>query len=200
MKSILQHPAFAHRTFSFDVLPPATEAKGKETLKLYSAIPSIEIWNNESINSIISQIEYYRESGYFKSDKDVEVLYESVQQTIEHLRRQADSGCKFMPGQSPELKQENFQLFQNRLILGDNTILVLQNGNKTLYLNHDVLNYMITKNEKFCEEVYQKMLNMMRRATLLSHVSEKQRQMFFNGLLRKIPKRQSTISVNATKP
>lgn len=187
MKSILQHPDFVTLKFSMNILPNDIEELGKQIVKTYNAIPSTEIWNTECVNSTISQIEYYREAGYFASAQDVTSIYTSLRETIEHLRTEADTGCKFYPGENPDFQKSNFQFYYNRVILGDNTIMAIVNGKKMLYLNYDVLNYMVTQDEEFCNDVYSKLQTLMRRATILSNVSEKQRNIFFNILLKKIP-------------
>lgn len=193
MKSILQHPDFVSVKFSIDILPNDIEELGRQIVSAYNTIPSIEIWNTECVNSTISQIEYYREAGYFASEKEVEKVYNALNDTIEHLRLQAAAGCKFSPGENPDFQKSNFQFYYNRVVLGDNTIMTLLNGRKILYLNYDVLNYMVTQDEKFCNDVYSKLLNLMRRATILSNVSEKQRNIFFNILLKKIPNRSTAL-------
>jgi hypothetical protein len=191
MKSIIQHPDFVRQQFSTSLLPPEIEELGKEIMRHYTAIPSTEIWNTEAVNSLISQVEYYREAGYFQSDDDIRSIYGGLQQLLEHIRIQAETGRKFMPGESSQMKQENFRFFYNRVVLGDNTILVNIMGKKIVYLPFDVLNYMITRDEAFCENVYEKLQTLMRRATMLSTASEKQRNIFFNILLKKIPSRHS---------
>ena len=194
MKSILQHPDFVPLKFSMDILTKDIEDIGEQIIRTYNTIPSTEIWNTECVNSTISQIEYYREAGYFVSDSDLEKIYSSLRDTIEHLRTQADTGCKFYPGENPDYQKSNFQFYYNRVVLGDNTIMTILNGKKILYLNYDVLNYMVTQDEAFCNDVYSKLQNLMRRATILSNVSEKQRNIFFNILLKKIPNRSTAIS------
>jgi len=96
-------------------------------------------------------------------------------------------GRKFLPGENPLIKKDNFQLFYNRVGLGDNTILVLHEGNKTLYLDYNVLDYLATTDEHFCNQVHRNMKAIMRTGTLISSVSEKQRNMFFNLLCGKLP-------------
>jgi hypothetical protein len=187
MKSILRHPDFVPLKFSLDILTQDIEDLGEEIVRTYNVIPSIEIWNTECVNSTISQIEYYREAGYFSSDSDVEKIYDALRGAIEHLRIEADTGCKFYPGENPDFQKTNFQFYYNRVVLGDNTIMTVVNGKKILYLNYDVLNYMVTQDENFCNDVYSKLQTLMRRATILSNVSEKQRNIFFNILLKKIP-------------
>ncbi|HEY1114390.1 MAG TPA: hypothetical protein VGE66_12545 [Chitinophagaceae bacterium] len=189
MKSILQHPDFAGRKFSVDMLPASIEQTGQEILKQYNNIPSTEIWNTEAVNSVISQVEYYRTAGYFNAPEDVELVYDSLRKTLQHLKEQAEYGCKFGPGDTPLSRKSNYRLFYNSMVLGDNTILVETDSRKTLYLIYDVLNYMTTQDEHFCNDVSDKLQVLMKRGTIISNVSEKQRSVFFNILLRKIPTR-----------
>ena len=196
MKSIVQHPDFIGLQFSTSVLSPELESLGRQILQTYNTIPSTEIWNTECVNSTIAQIEYYREAGFFKSEDDIEVVYDALRNTINHLKEQAERGCKFLPGENPDSKKNNFEFFYNRVVLGDNTIMAILNGRKILYLNYEVLNYMSTQDEKFCNDMYKKLQTLMRRATILSNVSEKQRNIFFNILHKKIPKYTSTNSLS----
>ena len=191
MKSIIQHPDFTHLSFSPDMLPAHIEELGKEINRVYNTIPSTQIWNTECVNSFISQVEYYREAGYIKDEKYIDTLYDSLVQLIEHMRERADYGTKFLPGENGTSKKQNFNFFYNRVVLGDNTILVLLGKKKLLFLSYDVLNYMVTHDEMFCNNVHSKLEMLMKRSTLLSNASEKQRNIFFNLLLKKIPGRSS---------
>jgi hypothetical protein len=187
MKSILQHPDFIQKKFQADKLPPEIEKLGNDICAVYNGLPSIEIWNTECVNSTIGQIEYYREAGYFESEKDVGIIYNCLLQTIEHLRVQAEVGAKFLPGENVATKKNNFQFYYNRVILGDNTVLLSLEDKKILYLTYDALNYLIIRDEYFCNDAYAKLQTLMKRSTLLSNASDKQRNIFFNILLKKIP-------------
>ena len=187
MKSMIQDPSFQNKKFSIDILPPETEERGRQLLKLYEQVPSIEIWNTECVNSLISQVEYYREAGFIQSQDDLGMVYDALEKTIHHIKFQAEEGAKFLPGELPASKKTNFQLFQNRIFLGDNTILVKAAKKKTVYLNYELLNYMVTQDEEFCHQIDNNIHDLMKRSTLLSINNEKQRNIFFNILLRKIP-------------
>lgn len=193
MKTILHHPDFAHRQFEMRCLSAETEKYSVDVLKNYIEVPSVEIWNAECINSVISQIEFYRESGYFSSTTDIKLVYESLETTILHLRHQAEYGSKFMPGENPDTKRKNFSFFYNRIVLGDNTIVTLTDNVKTCYLNYDVLNYLITRDETFCGACYADLQNLMKRATLISETSERQRNIFFGILLNKVKERTKSL-------
>jgi hypothetical protein len=174
-------------------ISPEIEALSMELTRAYTQVPSIEIWNTEGINSVISQIEFYKDSGLFSSAADIKEVYKSVEETILHLKNQVEYGCKFMPGENHRTKKLNFTFFYNRVVLGDNTILVTTDNIKTIYLNYDVLDYMVTRDQTFCDQCMEDLNNLMRRATVISQTSEKQRNIFFGILLAKIEDRIKKI-------
>ena len=186
MKSILQHPDFDNKGFTMNCISPEIESLSKELAKEYIKVPSVEIWNTECINSTISQIEFCRDSGFFSSVADVKIIYEALEETILHIKAQAEAGKKFMPKEESMSKTGNFQFFYNRVILGDNTILINTDGTRSAFLNYDVLNYMSTRDETFCSQCYEDISRLMRKSTLISQTSEKQRNIFFNILFSKI--------------
>ncbi len=188
-KSIVQHPDFVTRAFDPGCLTESVIALSEEMTKTYKRIPSTEIWNTEAVNSIIFQVEYYKEAGYFSSASDIKTVYEAVLETLYHLQEEVENGTKFFPGENPSLKKPNLRFFYNRIVLGDNAIVVLTDATKTVYLNYDVLNYMVTRDEKFCNDTYREMENLIRRSTQISETSEKQRNIFFNILAAKIKDR-----------
>ena len=189
MKTILQHPDYMTKAIDLNGVPPEIESLSMEHGKIYTLVPSTEIWNTECINSVISQIEFYRHSGYFSSAADIRAIYQSLHETILHLKSQVEYGCKFMPGENPKAKKLNFTFFYNRVVLGNNTILVITDDIKTAYLNYNVLDYMVTRDERFCNQCDEDLNNMMRKATVISQTSEKQRNIFFGILLAKIEDR-----------
>src|SRR5215469_11175117 len=178
-KTILQHPDFVTKGVDLIGTPANIEELSKQLTKLYVQIPSTEIWNIECINSAISQIEFCKDSGLFSSSKDIHAVYQSLKETILHLKEEVEYGCKFMPGENPQTKKENFKFFFNRVAMGDNTILVIAENNKTVYLSYDVLNYVVTRDENFCDQCHDDMRNLMRRSTVISQTSERLRNIFF---------------------
>lgn len=190
MKSIYQHPDFATKSFSVDCLPAAVKSLGESITKAYATVPSTEIWNTECINSTIFQIDFCKEAGIFSSASDIRMVYEAIEEAIHHLKNQVEYGCKFSPGENPQLKKNNFKFFLNRIMLGDNTALAITDHQKTVFINFDVLNYMTTRDDSFCKDTFDMMQNIIKRSTLLSSVSEKQRNVFFNILLSKIEDRK----------
>jgi hypothetical protein len=81
---------------------------------------------------------------------------------------------------------KNFQLFFNEVFLGHNTIMAETDGMKTVFINHGVLNYMITRDKDFCNYTKKSMENTMKKSSLISSVNEKERTRFFKILKDKI--------------
>lgn len=187
MRNVFQHPDFIRQKFSMHYLTPEIEVLGQELLSTYCKIPSIEIWSVESINGILLQLHYYMQAGILPKENMQEICA-SLYQTLEHLQVQAAYGRKFMPGEDPRSKKDNFQLFYNRMGVANNTILATCNGRKKVYLNYEALSYIDTSDEKFCNQVHQQLQMNMRRSTLISSISEKQRHIFFNTLYAKLPR------------
>lgn len=193
MKTILLHPDFADRHFTLDCMPPEIESLSRQLAMAYHKVPGMEMWNTESINAGISQIEFYKDSGYFQSAADIKTVYDALEETMLHMKAQAEYGCKFMPDENPVTKKENFSMFFNRVVLGDNTILVVTDRMKTVFLNYGLLNYIVTRDEVFTNNCYEDFQNLKKRSTMISKTSERQRNIFFGILLSKINDRKKHL-------
>ena len=193
MNTILQHPDFSKREFDINCVSPEIISLSQELARAYNNVPSTEIWNTECVNAAISQIEFYKDSGYFSSAADIKMIYESLEETFVHLKNQVEYGGKFMPDENHEMKKNNFTFFFNRVVLGDNTIVVVTDNVKTVMLNYDALHYLSTRDEAFCNHCYGDLQKLMKRSTILSETSEKQRNIFFGIMLNKITERKKHL-------
>ena len=195
MKTLFNFPEFEHLRFSFDIYPDELNVMGEKILTLYNQLPTTELWNVENINISIRQIEFYRESQMFESDKDVLRLYEAWEKVIDHVERQAERGYKFAYG-DPDMKPlSSYRVYFNEVILGDNSYIAVLDASKMCLTVHTVLNYMSTRDVNFCENVYDYVQSLMKRSTLISKVSEKERSKFFRILRERIGRRKDTLKV-----
>ena len=64
---------------------------------------------------------------------------------------------------------------------------------KITYINHSVLNYLVTSDPGFCEHTYQNIRNLIKRSMLISEVGEKERRRFFNNIREKITARRNAL-------
>ena len=192
-KTIFNFPGFANKRFNFNLYPDELWELGKKIIAGYNQLPSIEIWNVENINIAIRQIEFYRDGQMFESDNDVVKLYETWEKLIAHVEKQAERGYKFSYG-DPEMKPlGEYKVYFNEVILGDNSMLAVLNGVKLAVITHTNINYMLTRDLQFTENLYDYIQSLMRRSTLISKVSEKERSKFFKILRGKIVKRKEAV-------
>jgi len=189
-KTILNSPELQKQKFHLDDLPKSLHDKGKKILSLYNEVPSVELWNVESINGTIRQIEFYKDSKVFSDSADIVRIYEKLVDMIGHIEEQAIAGHKFFPGESPGEDSPSYQLFFNEVFLGDNTILASGDDTKVVFINHSVLNFLTTRDARFCNYIQHSIENFMRRSTQISTVGERDRSRFFDTLRRKLDKRK----------
>ncbi len=185
-KSILHYDDLRGVKFSFRNIDPKHVELGKRIAAVYNQIPSTEIWNIESINSTIRQIEFYRDAKCFVSEEDVALLYKTTIKLIDHLERQADLGLKFDIDGSPKPDAVPYNLYNNELILGDNSVLADLGTMRISYLNHSVINIIGTRDERFTSYIYDAFQNLIKKSTQLSHAGEKERIRFFNRIRDKM--------------
>jgi hypothetical protein len=188
MKSVFYYPAYNKMHFEDCEFKDILIETGKEIIQVYNQIPSAELWVHETINSSIRQIEYYTYTGVIKNKDTIALLYHQLQLLIEHIREQAEQGEKFLIGEQPKGNKNNYQLYYNEVYLGHNAILVETDGILTSFINHAVLNFMFTHDDSFCQYSKEAMVRNMKKSILISTVSEKERNQFFNKLMNNITK------------
>lgn len=195
LKSILHDESLKGVKFSFeDPRYAKFRDTSKKVIELYNQVPTTEIWNIESINSTLRQINFFAQTGSFNNEDDIALLYDKVELLIDHIERQAECGQKFNVGEKPGPNAAEYRMFVNELILGDNTCLVELDNTKITYLNHSILFFIATKDERFNSAMFEALENIVRKSTLISKVGEKERSQFFNRMRKKI--HSSKVSPN----
>ena len=166
---------------------------GRQLLSYYIKIPTIEIWSEETISSILRQIEYCFISGFFNGKDDIFRLCDVLESWLQHVQRQAECGFQFMMGTSGKGVENSYKLYNNEVLVSDNNILVSMDGRKIAYHTYNVINQLITTNPVFCEQVEKSLRNLMQKSAMISGTSAKERHRFFNSLHEKVRMLRSRI-------
>ena len=195
MKTYFQFPEFAKRKFKFTDYPDDFFLVDQKVLSLYLDLPCTEMWNPECMNIVLRQIEFCRRSHVFESGEDVLQLYEALEKTWDHLEKQAVLGYKFNCNDPEKKPLGEFKMYFNEVHLGDNSILVLLDGVKMSIVVHTTVNIMMTRDVAFNENMFGYMQNLMKRSTLISEVSERERSRYFRIIREKIARRKETLHV-----
>ena len=189
MKTIMQYQFEGSEIATLEALKESVIKITDKMSEAYNRLPSVEIWHDDSMNATMRQIEYYRQSKVFPSDDYALRLYQNLLAMLDHIEKQAEAGCKFSVGGKPNAASASYRFYYNEFILGDNCNLAVLNNAKVVYLNHTVLNIIMTKDPVFTEYTYEHFQNIMRKSTLLSQVGEKDRRKFFSSMREKIEMR-----------
>jgi hypothetical protein len=194
MKGIFNSPELSGKRFSLKDYPDEMFQLGQKALEIYNEIDSVEIWNLESINSTMRQIDYYHDSGLFENEEEVIVIYEAVEKLMAHLNRQASQGYKSKIDDAVPGDKGKFEMYLNEMVIGDNSVLALLDGSKISFIIHTVINIMTTTDTRFCDNMYESLQNLIKRSTLISTVSERERSRFFKHLRQRIANRKQSLS------
>jgi hypothetical protein len=187
IKTILNTPGYNQKNFSLSEFPfKDCFAIGQQIVSEYNILPSVELWNYESINSSISQIQYYRDSGMFANRADLNIVVDSLDQTLDHLQLEAEKGFKFMPGQSDLGYRASVQFYVNEVVLGSNTILVELDGVRHSIVTYNVLSYLESKDVRFNEKSFSTFNTILSRSNLISGTGERERNKFFRSLKERV--------------
>lgn len=190
MKGIFNAPEFSNKKFSFKNYPDEFFELGKKALGLYNQVDSVEIWNMENINSSLRQVDYYLDSGMFEDEEEAIAIYEAYEKLIAHLDKQASLGYKFHIDEQPSETSGKHQLYLNEMVIGDNSVLAVLDGAKLAFIIHSVINIMTTRDHRFCDNLNECIQNLMKRSTLISSYSERERERFFKYLRARISNRK----------
>jgi hypothetical protein len=187
IKTIQNDPAYSQKSFSLSEFPlEECFSIGQQIISEYNMIPSVELWNFESINSSISQIQFYRDSGMFARKEDFEVVVNSLEKTLDHLKLETEKGFKFMPGQSEVAYRASLQFYVNEVVLGSNTILLELDNIRHSFVTYNVLSYLISKDIRFNEKSFTNFNTILSRSILISGTGEKERSKFFRSLKERV--------------
>ena len=166
---------------------------GHQLLSYYIKIPTIEIWSEATIASVLRQIEFCYISGFFSKTDDVFRLCDVLDSWLQHVQRQAECGFQFRLGAPCEGIENSYKLFNNEILVSDNAILVSMDSQKVCYYTYNVINQLITSNTVFCSQVEKSLRNLMQKSSLISGTSAKERYRFFNALHEKVKILRSRI-------
>jgi plasmid maintenance system antidote protein VapI len=194
-KTILNFPEYENKQFRIDDADPEIVAIGNDILRAAIKIPTTELWNEDTFNIFMKQIEHYWISGYFARKDDMLNLMDKLEKWVRHIHKQAEVGFKFIYGQTEEGINDSFCMYENEVVLNDNTIFVRIGEHTGVYVTFNVISLLNSRDEKFCTIIENHMRQLMKKSNLISQSGEKARNRFFNKLLHTIEKAKADLDI-----
>jgi hypothetical protein len=186
-KSILLYEQLKGVKFSIaEQIDESCQELAKKIVDVFNQIPTSEIWNIDCVNTALGQIEFYRSANIFATKEDLDRVCQSFLRLIDHLEKQAEAGLKLKVGESHKVTSTPFHLYYNELSIGDNTGFAELDTTRITFLNHSVINFVGTRDERFNNHIHLNLKNLIRKSTQLSEVGEKDRINFFSRLREKV--------------
>ncbi len=175
MRSVMNVPEYQQGFFEDQAAPEELMATGMQILEAYRLVPSTEIWSEHTLNSILKQIDFYSESGFFKENETPQKLYDDLLSLISEIRNMAESGSK----RKDHAGDHNYTFYLCDIEIGNNCIYTSIGKNKKVFLRHSTFNTLETADEVFCTATRNWLNGLIRKSTQLSGMAEKQRNRFF---------------------
>lgn len=178
-KTNLGFSKFRDEQFSLDNFGEQFFDTTREIAETYSKVPTIEIIGQDAISSLLRQIEYHLDAGFFIKKEDAVFLYDKLLDFLDHFQKQSEVGFKFPFGSEPKGTPGNFTLYYNEILMIDGIALVKSENTRLSYITTNPLNYLQTTDSRFFESNYKWVQTLISKSSLISGVSEKSRNSFF---------------------
>jgi hypothetical protein len=190
MREVVNEPMLKDSVFNLDWIYPELLERSREIYTTYCQIPSVEIWTDSTVNSLLKQIEYYWEMGLFADKALAITVIDRAIEEIEHIHNQAENCQKRI---DENHKGEELKFYMSDIELGNNCVYVKTDNTESVYMGFLTFNTMVTNNEQFCKESLAWLSNITRKSTLLSGIAQKQRYQFFKGIVKRFESLKSKI-------
>lgn len=186
LKTVIKDPQYVNQLFQVGVIPKQLLEAGNKLWKLYATVPCIEIWSDEAINETIKQIEFYQECRFFSDKQQASLVCDRLIELIEVIKKEAAEGKK--------TGGASFGLYENELIIANNTILARMDSLRIVFINYNLLNLLTTHQHSFCDKTEKYLTNLTKSSTLISTTAEKERNKFFNKMKERIEVFKRTLN------
>lgn len=181
--------------FDFSLVPASVFEKGQEIVKKYNSINSHELWDLSLIDNTLNQIEYLATIDRFKNIEQVRILCQDFIEIMEHLKKMAKHGRKFLRGEEPTEESAVFDLYYNEFASTNDSLLFSSPLKKLLFTSFGSPDFLSTDNQRFCKHLEEWFKTIIARSTSISTHSERKRDWFFRQLEKKIHTTRKKIEI-----
>lgn len=185
-KMLYDFPSLKGRLFSLDAMQDEPVSLGHKVAEAYYQVPGTEILNPDNILTTLRQIEYFKDACLFSSPSDLDRIYQSLHNMVDHMEEMARKGKKFIPGKDASLSPGDYRVYVNEFYVGDNMLLVQADELRRCFLVHSGTNFISTDHDGFMDYQQEFVNGLIKRSVLISSSGEKERSQFFKGIRERI--------------
>ena len=183
-KSILNLTSHQGLKFSTQMIDEEVVELGTKIYELYNQIHSKEIWNYETVNCTIRQIDFYKVAGLFEDNESYQVIINQYYQLLKHIEEQTNVGKKINIHTNET--HAKFDLYHNELIIGDNTVLVEFEKSQIAFITPNAVNSFSTTQPEVTTYISNNFNSLIQKSIRLNKQNEKIKTPFFDRIKRGI--------------
>lgn len=185
-KTVWNFEYLQDQKFSFDLFSPTVMKLITEVSDKYLRIKSTELWCRNVFDNTLNQIEYVMMNGNFFNNEDALKICDSLLDLSGHMNRMAKTGKKFRASEEPGLSNIPFEFYHNELVYTNNTILLVSDLTKVVFSTFDSPNVLISSDPRIFAHAENWFHNIKSKSDYMTEVSEKNRNLFFSKLEKKV--------------
>lgn len=158
-------------------IPEKIKQKAVLLSDTYNDVSSTEIWSSVTIHALLEQIIYFHQLEMINNDSVLKICDEILM-----MLRQIE---KDTMNEEKDSRKVNFKLYQNDLLIMNNSVFIKFSDQKILFLPYNILSYYYTQDDRVCNN-YEKSLELILKNSELLSTNNKARNIFFNKLYNRI--------------
>ncbi len=192
-KTVICEPEFKKKAYSPEMFDNTRIMEyGTKALDSFNKIHTVEVWNDETVNSIIKQITYFVEIQDVSPVMGM-VLLKQLKMLIDNIEEMAECGQKF-DIENPEVKTGSFELYYNEIVLCDNSVVLDMGEHIQTFIPFQTLNLMHVSDYDFGKKSLEKVNLLQKRFDKLSQTNEGQRRKIFNKMKSGVNKAMASLA------
>lgn len=174
-KTLYNAPELKDKEFHPSLIPQETIDLAHELHDCFINIEVHEIWNHNTFDAVINQLDFYLHSGEIKQGPLAQLLITQLHEVIHSLHTMARTGQR-------ENNQAPYLIYHNEILMMDNNILAILPPHRVFFLSYAGINYLNTHEPEFCQWMEDWFYSQMAKSTLISRVSERTRERYFRNV------------------
>ncbi len=195
LKSVYGIDKLNGENYNLSMIPEDLLDLAQKQWEVYSQINSVEIWNDTTILSLINQVAYYYEAGLLSSRDEALSICERFKDMMKIIYKQALNSSKVHYVNREVLSPATYKMYFHEILIMDNHIMVEYGERKALYfIPYAGVNFLSTADPELTRNMQDYLQHQVQKCSLISDVSEKDRNRFFIRIRSRIDQLKDKIS------
>ncbi|WDF67044.1 helix-turn-helix transcriptional regulator [Sphingobacterium oryzagri] len=177
-----------YEEFLYELKRFGLESLFYDIYKLYTEIPSREIWTNHTTNAMLGLLDYYDQIGSFAEGSSKQKLWSQLNELILALHRWTTSEVKD--------DKSRFDLYLAPVDMGISQMLSFYDGQSVATVKLHTTNCITTSDSQYIADNLKWVKAIMKKSSCLSRTSEKKRVNFFKDMHRELDDLKVKLLIN----